>query len=410
MSYIANLNKKIKGNNKLYWLIREWYVVIYSTIARMFDKKVPNTKKRILFYHIRSLGFGGTEKMIQIISRHLDKKKYDVFFLYPNDIEKNPGFLKRLEYIKEGGVIGIPFEYKEFSSVPPHFVSGMNPDIKKLIETLNIDLLIIPDAGNANYPFSIIKTIPVILLNIFGQPNMQENIKSHICISKEVADKISMIVPKNKISVFPIPSEGPTKNSAVLGKEMREKLEIKDTDFVFGRIGRPDDGIFDPIGIKAFQKIQNEYPGAHYIIMSPPPILVDIVGKEKIKNVHFLKPSSKEDEIWAFHQSLDCLAHFRFDGESFGLNIAESMLCGKPIISHKSTIWNAHLEYLDNSFSRVADINNVDQYAGFMKEMIEAKKTGKITVMGEKAKEKAEKLFIIKNNISGIEKIIDNIL
>jgi hypothetical protein len=39
------------------------------------------------------------------------------------------------------------------------------------------------------------------------------------------------------------------------------------------------------------------------------------------------------------------------------------MICGNPIITHKSKIWNAHLEYLDNTNSFVADIDNVDQYA-----------------------------------------------
>jgi len=406
MISLTELNKKIKSNNRLYWMVREQYVVVYSLISRIFDRPVKNKKKRILFYHINSLGYAGTEKFLQILAKYSNKNKYDVYFLYPNKIEENTEFKKRLDYLKEGGVIGLPFDYKKVINKPPYFVSGMNPDIQQIINALHIDLLVIPDAGNANYPFSVIKNIPIILLNIFGQPNLQKNIKFHLCISKEVGDKLSPIVPENKVVVFPVPSEGPTQNSLALGQKIRENFNIKDTDTVFGRIGRPDNAIFDPIGIRAFQKIVKNFPSAHYIIMSPPPILVEIVKKEQIPNVHFLPSSAKEEDVWAFHQSIDAVAHFRNDGESFGLNIVESMLCGKPVITHKSHIWNAHLEYLEPSFSRIANKDDVEKYALFMKEFILLKQQNKLKEVGVKAREKSEE-FLIENQIVRFEKLVD---
>jgi len=123
-----------------------------------------------------------------------------------------------------------------------------------------------------------------------------------------------------------------------------------------------------------------------------------------------LAPSAQEKDVWAFHQAIDVLAHFRKDGESCGLNIEEAMLCGKPIISHKSRIWNAHLKYLDGSFSRVAEIDNIKQYTKYMREFTELKQNGKILKMGKKAKEKAEKLFLIKNNINRFERWVDRAL
>ena len=127
---------------------------------------------------------------------------------------------------------------------------------------------------------------------------------------------------------------------------------------------------------------------------------------ENIKNVHFIKPSSDDKDIWAFHQSIDAVAHFRNDGESFGLNIVESMLCSKPIISHKSHIWNAHLEYLETIFSRISKKSDVDTYASYMKEFILLKKENKIKELGRKAKEKGE-IFIIKNQIKLFENIVE---
>ncbi len=367
-----------------------------------------NVKKKILFYHLSGLSFGGTEKALQIIAKHIDKKKYDIFFMYSSKprigVNKADG---RKDYLGDSGVTLIDFNYTMQDTKYPYVVKDATPSIFDVIKKENIDLIFTAASGYSEYPFNILRKLPILLINIFGSPSTQKNIIKHLCISDEVAEKIRPVVSEKKIEVIYIQSESPVSGSYEAGKKIRRDFGITDTDFVFGRIGRADNGIFDSIGIEAFKKIQNEYPNAHYIIMSPPPILVEQVEKEQIQNIHFLKPSSDEKDIWAFHQSIDCLAHFRKDGESCGLNIAESMLCGKPILSHRSHQWNAHTEYLDNDFSYVADIDDVEQYATNMRKMIEAKKSGTIITMGERAKMKAEKLFLIDNNIAQIESIIE---
>ena len=163
----------------------------------------------------------------------------------------------------------------------------------------------------------------------------------------------------------------PPENAGQLGVELRAKFSIPETDFVFGRIGRNDDSIFDPIGIHAWQKIAPDYPNAHYLIMSPPPALVKIVEDENIPRVHFLPPSGNEADVWAFHSAIDAMAHFRRDGETSGVAIAESLMVGNPILTHRSHIWNAHLEYLNESCALVASFDNVDEYSANMRTFIE---------------------------------------
>ena len=154
---------------------------------------------------------------------------------------------------------------------------------------------------------------------------------------------------------------------------MRNKLNIPENAFVFGRIGRPDDNIFDPIGILAFEKLVKEYNNAYYIIVSPSQLAIDLVNSKKIKNVLFLPTTAREQDKWDFYYSIDTLAHFRLDGETQGLNICEAMYAGKPIITHKSIMWNGHLEYLNKSFSRVSEIDDISEYYRHMKEMINIK-------------------------------------
>ncbi len=373
------------------------------------------SKPRILFYHLSGLSFGGTEKSLQILGKHLPAEKYERYYMYSPKhrdgvIASQDNLDLRSAYLADSGIKFIEFDFQELENKYPFFVHGMQPSIFEMINKEQIDLVITAGSGHAEFPINLIDNIPVILINIFGSASMQKNISYNVCISEAVAKKIAPFVAKDRIEVMYIPSEKPNKDSLSKGALLRQKFGIKDTDIVFGRIGRASDQIFDPIGIRAFQSVVNKYHAAHYLIMSPPPILEKIVKEDKIPNIHFLPPSGKEEDIWAFHQAQDVMAHFRKDGESCGLNIAEAMLCSKPVISHRSRIWNAHLEYLDDSFSRVADIDNVEQYAGFMRLFIELKTAGKLSEMGELARQKAEKLFLIENNIGRFEKWVEQAL
>ena len=44
--------------------------------------------------------------------------------------------------------------------------------------------------------------------------------------------------------------------------------------------------------------------------------------------------------------SLDVLLHYRIEGETFGLNIAEAMSRGVPVVTHRSSLDNAQIELL----------------------------------------------------------------
>ena len=358
-------------------------------------------KKNILIYHISALTFSGTEKNLQMIAKYLNKDKYNVFIMHATDVNKS-----RLSYLENEKVKIIKFNYKNTEKKWPYFIEEMDPRLEKIINENNIDCIVTATPGQTIHPIINIRNIPIILINIFGSFSTQKNISTHVCISEEVKKLADRVVDTNKSIVQYIPSERPILNPEG-AKKIREKFNINDTDLVFGRIGRADDSIFDPVALLAFEIVVKKYPDIHYIIMSPADLAKKLVIENKIPNVHWLEPSYEEKDVWAFHQAIDVLAHFRNDGESFGLNIAESMLVGNPILTHKSHIWNAHLEYLDHSFSRYSEKDDYEQYAKNMMEFIKFHKSKELKSIGQKAKEKAEKLFLIENNINVYEKLID---
>jgi glycosyltransferase involved in cell wall biosynthesis len=282
----------------------------------------------------------------------------------------------------------------------------MTPDIFEVLPALNIDLVVSAGSGHAEFPFSGIHNIPIILINIFGQPNVQKNITHHVCISHEVAKKISPFVPAEKIRVMYIPSEPMPEEALRWGKELRHSFQIPDNALVLGRVGRASDDIFDPIGIRAFQSLVDRYQDVHYLIVAPPPALREIVEKERIPRVHFHPGSGLPKDMWSFYGAMDVLAHFRRDGESFGLNIAQAMLAGRPILSHRSSIWNAHAEYLKPDFSRIADVNDEKGYAKNIEWIVGQWREGALPTIGLKARQAAENLVLIDRHIDEFETYI----
>lgn len=399
---------------KTYLTLPSQYKATIQAANKLWRIGGKKNKYNILFYHLTGLSSGGTEKFIQIIAKHLNRDNFNVFFMYssiPRKISGNIRLDGRKDYLvdAENGVQTklIEFTYSALEDSYPFVMNNQNPTIQQVIQENEIDLICTAGSGYTEFPINLITNIPIVMINIFGSPSAQPNIKKHISISQTVDAAISHIVPKSKREIMYIQSERPKEEYKILGAELRERLGISKESIVFGRIGRAYDGIFDPIGINAFEKIVREYPTSHYIIMSPPPIIQKIVNERKIPNVHFLNPSSEEKDIWAFHFALNTLAHFRLDGETFGLNIAESMLVGNSIITHKSHAWNAHLEYLDPTFSFVVEKDDVIAYSQAMKAVITQTAEDR-RKMSEQSMKTAYKLFLIEDNIKRVEQIFKN--
>jgi hypothetical protein len=364
-----------------------------------------SSRIRVLFYCAGGLTFGGTEKSLQVLAKHLNSNDFEVLFMYsPQAGEARREYLQTAESVEL-----VPFTYDSSQRKIPFHLKGMRPHIFSVLESRGIDIVVAAGTGYPEFPVANILNLPIVFLNIFGSISPQQNIRKTLCISDYLSERVSAVLPDADIETLYIQSEGPDRGAEVRGLAMRRALGLDETSCVFGRIGRPANKIFDPIGIRAFQHLLTVRRDVHYLIMAPPPELVQIVGAEQIPNVHFVPPSGKEADVWAFNHAIDALAHFRRDGETMGLNIAESMLCARPIITHKSRIYNAHLEYLDESFARVAPVDGVKEYAEFMREFACAKETGTLEPMGSRARTKAEPLFLVTNNIARFERYLKEV-
>lgn len=331
-------------------------------------QKTSGPTKNVLIYMISGLNHSGTDKSLQTIANAL-ASEYRVVFMYGNKI-MDPARQALLDTrIKQ-----IPFSYSHSDEAAPHFIHNMKPHFKEVLQQEKIDIIITASAGQSEYPWNIVRNVPIILTNLFGAPSTQKNLVAISFVSPLTFQRASLWTGKLSSShVNFLPCGQPLENTRELGEKLRDELNIAQDAFVFGRIGRGDDGIYDPIGIKAWQRIANKYPKAHLIVKSPPPKLIEFLKKQPLPNVHLLSPSGSEVDVWAFHGALDAMAHFRHDGETGGVAIGESLSVGNPILTHMSHIANAHVDYLTPECARVAGLDNDEEYAQYMEEFINMK-------------------------------------
>jgi len=345
--------------------------------------KLERKKHNILFYHDTGLYYGSTEKLLQTIAKNLDSNKFNVYFLYSDKKYGEP----RLSYFLKSNVKLIKFNYDYKVEEEPFRIVGMKPSVMEVVDKYNIECIFLTIFSNYQFPINIIpSTIPIIIVSPFGHWCTNGNIFKTYCSGNDNVERAKKKGAKNVENLFnPIP-------------DPRDKYNIKkpiSEVIVFGRIGRPSNEIFDPISILAFKKLEDIYDDkVKYNIVAPPPDMVKLTKDLKIKNIRFFKPIINEEELARFYYDIDILAHARKDGETMGIAIAEAMMTGNPIITHKSHFHNDHLKFMDKSFARWCEPDDVNAYFENMKWFIENK--NQIRKMGILARAKSKSLFGLK--------------
>jgi len=72
-----------------------------------------------------------------------------------------------------------------------------------------------------------------------------------------------------------------------------------------------------------------------YIIIGACDLIKNKIKELNLENFFILLDTTNDDNlIHKFYNTIDVFAHYRSDGETFGVSIAQSMTYGKPVVSH----------------------------------------------------------------------------
>ncbi len=331
---------------------------------------MPTSAIRVL-HLVKTLGLGGTEKVMQSFVTHLPRKRFtpSVF-----SFEDGP----RAAQIRQAGVDthigGDPFDVLE--RVNPqvvHLHRGGWPDPELMLH--------VKRAG-----------IPVVVeTNVFGRhdPSPSSSIidrtlfVSHFCAKRfQAQTNIKPELPRYSVLYNPVDTDFFTANCS--------------PDFqapVIGRISRPDPGKWSPLALGFLPSLVKKLPNVRYRIIGGIPEAETFVREHGLgKNVEFLAPVSTDAELASFFSSISVLAHANDMGESFGLVIAEAMASGLPVVTHPSQGMrdNAQLELVDHEITGLV-AQGVDGYGQALHQLLTNPKLAKS--MGQRGRSKAQALF-----------------
>lgn len=163
--------------------------------------------------------------------------------------------------------------------------------------------------------------------------------------------------------------------------------------FVYGRIGRPDSDIYCDLNLRAYAKIKDE-PDTGFLYFAPNPKAREDAKRLGIENIEFIDETADDESVSMFYQSISVLCHSTSVGETFGNTIAEAMMHGVPVVSHRGFMdsWpQAHRELFgDLDQACYIEDRSVEKYSQAMFELQEPEVWDFVS---ERLKKRAEELY-----------------
>lgn len=326
---------------------------------------MPRIRLAIIKYG--GLSAGGTEKFLQTIAVNLNKTEFDVTYFYcdsspyiGSDFSHPDTDPAREQYLRKAGVKLVKFNVQAKNVLDKNH-KWEGTDFWEKFNELDFDLIQTGRAGHPEYPFNLINRIPIIdSIHLNAGVDNQSNIAKVMLLGEwSLREWKKNGGDSRKAIVISHPIEPAT--SSITSRTPSHGEQI-----VFGFHQRVSDEIFSEIPLNAFSELPKEK--VFFRIMGGSVLYRKQALHLGLSNVEFIDFSSNQSEIEKFLNALDVYAHGRKDGEINSTAIAEALRHGKPIISHRSSVNNGHIECIGQAGKVV---NSVGEYTEEMKRIIE---------------------------------------
>lgn len=271
---------------------------------------------RVLEVGNRLGGLGGTEKTLELFVRHLDRDQFEPA-IYSNEAFEGP-------------------RTHVFEALDAPLFHGR--DIGEIVDEFRPHVVHVHRAGISEA--HILETVhghgvPVILeTNVFGRVDdtpAEKLIDCHLFVSFFCMCRYQLwaghplVSDHHKVLYNPVDLAGFEAHTTP-----REPGPP-----VIGHISRADNCKWSALAVEMFPRLLERVPDVVYHVIGETPEVREqfrALGVED--HVRYLPPATCDEDIYAFYNGIDVLAHGSEMGESFGCTIAEAMAAGKPVVTH----------------------------------------------------------------------------
>ena len=345
--------------------------------------------KKIAFW-LNSLGIGGTEKTAQSFAKYLDKTKYliEVFTYADADLTRMPA-------IQNNAKVNLLDRKK------PNFSLLENFD---LVHSFRSGLSEPPEPGQHFNGPKFVET------NVFGMLDQNPLINKSLFMSKwlmdyALGDRMNFL--SERFDYIDNPTELPFTS---------DKLDIKTgkNTVILGRSGRPDNGIYDDINVKAARNLKMKGYDIHFLVAAPPSNMIKDLTDFDIPFT-IINPTVDDVLLSQFYNTIDIGAMARVDGETNGLAMQEMLIHAKPVVTHMAVpsipgmgVFQAQSRLIKNGYNGYCVDHDIASYTEALEMLIlDADLRKRI---GQRAKKEAIENFEASVSTRKLENVYDGLL
>ena len=287
---------------------------------------------------VYNLDKGGTQRAAQVFAEAYHKLDYDSRIL---------------------ALYGLGPRYKEIKNHIPVWHSLTQENLDSIV-SWSPDIIHIhshgPDASEINQLLASKPTeTKVVETNVFSVPSPWYD---KIDISLQLSIWAQWIFNlrggkhiNSEIIPYPVNSSKFNRASSDDIYLFKKEYNIPPEAIVLGRIGQSYAGKWSPMLIQVFDELAITNLNLFLLIVNPPSNIVKLVEQSKARDRVIIIPQILGDKNIAIaYSSMNVMVHIAEQGESFGMVLAESLLCEVPVVTF-STPWddNSQCEVVGNA-------------------------------------------------------------
>lgn len=352
--------------------------------------------KKIAFW-LNSLGLGGTEKSAQSFVKHLNKTKYEIEVFTYSDAD-----LTRMPAIQNYAKVNL------LNRTNPNFALLENFDIVHSFRAGNIEP---PEPGQHFSGPKFVET------NVFAALDQNPLVNKSLFMSKWLMDYAlggNTVVPGQRMSFLPGRFDYIDNPTELPFTDEKLNLGLDKNTIVLGRSGRPDNGIYDSINVKAARNLKAQGHNIHFLVAAPPSNMIQDLKDFDIPFT-VIEPTVDDILLSKFYNTIDIGAMARVDGETNGLAMQEMLIHGKPVVTHRAVpsipgmgVFQAQTVLIKNGYNGYCVDHDVASYTDALAMLIVDADFRKRA--GQRAKNEAIEKFEASVSTKKLEGIYDRLL